>query len=139
MLNQETPQQKARRLAMNTWIRCLGLSKKSQLLLRQKVKQLEVQDCKKTFGIRYMDLVENDASDEALQACIDQAIVQIGGITNAIFEIRTAIDRLDDETRSKLVDDPSAPRPKTSAAEPAAKPAADSANNDDFVVVDETL
>jgi hypothetical protein len=132
MQNQETPQQKARRLAMNAWIRCLGLSKKSQLLVRQKVKEMELKECKKTFGVQYMDLVENNASDDALQACIDQAIIQVSEITKAIVEIKIAIDRLADETRSKIVDDPSAPRPTTSAAEPVV----DSPNNEEFVVVD---
>lgn len=107
MNNQETPQQKARRLAMNTWIQCLALSKKSQLLFRQKVKEIELKECKKAFGVAYLDLVEKEASDVDLQACIDSAKRQVAEISLAISELKVAIKRADNETQSKIEEEPS--------------------------------
>lgn len=138
MLNHETPPQKARRLAMNTWIRCLGLSKKSQLVLRQKVKEIELKECKKTFGMTYLDLVERSATAEDLQACIDHAKRKVAEISLSISELKVDVKRAEDETKSKIAEGPFRPSTTPGTVKAVSSDDIEIDSNEEYIVVDGT-
>lgn len=103
----ESPHELARRLAKNTWTRCVGLSIKSQLLLRLKVKEHEVKERKKAFGVHYMDLMGSGASQQDLTRCVEGTKTQLESMFSAMAEIKAEIAQIDSDIQAKLIEDPS--------------------------------
>jgi hypothetical protein len=97
-------QQRIHRIAQNAWVRCVGLSVRSDRLLRIKVKELEIRDAKRAFGIRYMDLYcHGDASEQELGECVERAHTKIALLDQKVIELKIAMDRSDEATRTKLL------------------------------------
>lgn len=58
----------------------------------QQVK-LQINNRKKQFGIEYIDLVEKNASEEALETCVDRAMEDISVLREKMKQLQGTIDQ----------------------------------------------
>lgn len=106
-IKRESVKQRCGRVAKNVWTQTVGISAKATPTFRILCLERELKDRKRAFGIRYIDLLQNDASNEHLQECVGQAHVDVVEVEQKIIEMKIAIDQIAEKTRTKLVKSPS--------------------------------
>jgi len=103
MLKEKAPVQSCARHTKNFWTRCVGLTSKSEKLVRIKMKERERKECKKAFGVQYMDLVQSSGvTDAKLQDCFRKSKNALAVLEQEIIELKIGIERVDEKTRSKI-------------------------------------
>ena len=134
--NVEGPHELAVRLAQNTWIRCVGLSQKSKLLLHIKLKEHEVKECKKTFGLQYMDLLESGASDRALEVCLMGTKTALARLSKEVSDMQEEIQKHEEEMKAKLIEDPTEPSYRKVVAPSSSSSSSNNTTDDEWDVVE---
>jgi hypothetical protein len=115
------------RSTKNCWTACVGGVQKSDEIARIKYKETEIRSRKQKFGVEYLDLVRKGASEEELKNCVEVALKAMETTENEIAELQKEIDRVDAETKAKLVAKPGTPAAAAAPAAPAAPVAAPAA------------
>ena len=113
----ETVVEHVTRSTKNGFFSCFGFTKKSGDLAKIKYKETLISNRKKTFGMEYFALLNNDGTEEELKACVTTAQEDIKKIEEEIKELESKIAAVDEETNKKIV---SAPASSTTSAAPAA-------------------
>ena len=130
----EAPQKRIRRAVQNTWTRFSGLSFKTEKLVKIKLKERELVERKKAFGVQYMDLITSDSDEQELYRCVDETKVELAAIQQSIILLKIAIEWKEAETRAKVKAGPRAS--SLQAAILSCAPVEDDEKTD-FIVVDE--
>lgn len=106
----ESPQETARRIVLNTWVRAKGVTAKSQFIVQQKLKEREIDERKRIFGVDYMNLImqPNSAGSDQLEECLSSAKADLEQLTAGLLEITSTIKALDEDTEAKLIVEPNA-------------------------------
>lgn len=107
------------RSTKNCFTACYGGVQKSDELARIKYKETDIRFRKQKFGIDYIDLVRKGASEEELKNCLDVALKSMETTEAEIAVLQKEIDRVDAETKAKLL-----AKPGTASTAPAAAAAA---------------
>jgi hypothetical protein len=102
-MRRESFEQRVVRSSTNSWYRVAGFYQKSAKLAKANIKQGQLQNEKKAFGIAYMDMINNGCSHEELQKCIDTKRGGILDMQEEIDVLKTEATSIDDHTRRKLV------------------------------------
>lgn len=98
----ETSEQRIGRQARNAWIRSLGFCEKSELLAKIKMKNAELKPLKRSFGEKYMDMIESKASAKALDQCVKATRREINAIKNDVAELKAALAHIEEKTNNKI-------------------------------------
>jgi hypothetical protein len=101
-IKEETSEQRIGRQARNAWISSLGFCEKSELLTKMKIKKDQLKPLKRSFGEKYMDLIEIGASATVLDQCVQASQRELKVIKNDITEYKKAIALIDEKTNNKL-------------------------------------
>jgi hypothetical protein len=102
VIKKETSEQRIGRQARNAWIRSLGFCEKTELMAKIKIKRDQLKPLKRSFGEKYMDMIESGASAKALEQCVQASQQEIKLIKNDIAELKTAVALIDEKTDNKL-------------------------------------
>lgn len=122
-----------KRTMMNSLTSCFGCVKSSDEKAKIKYKEYQIVGREKAFGVAYMDLVDGDATESELKACLETCIADLAVIRKEIKDLQDSIKKVEEETQQKIVAKPGetpAADPassETPATKPAETPAADSA------------
>jgi len=101
-MNEKTTQC-CKRHTKNLWTRCKGLTSKSEKAARIKLKERQLKERKKAFGIEYFDLEQRrDVTDEELQACIKTAKISIAELEQEIVALQISIQQVSATTQKKI-------------------------------------
>jgi predicted RNase H-like nuclease (RuvC/YqgF family) len=98
----ETSEQRIGRQARNAWISSLGFCDKSELWAKIKMKNDQLKPLKRSFGEKYMDMIESGASAKELDQCVQASLREIKAIKNDIAELKAAVARIEEKTNNKL-------------------------------------
>jgi predicted RNase H-like nuclease (RuvC/YqgF family) len=101
-MKEETSEQRIARQARNAWTSSLGFCAKSELLAKMKIKKDQLKPLKRSFGEKYMDLMEIGASAKVLEQCVQASQRELKVIKNDITELKKAIALIDEKTNDKL-------------------------------------
>jgi hypothetical protein len=101
-IKEETPEQRVGRQTRNAWISSLGFCEKSELLAQMKIKKDQLKPLKRSFGEKYMDLIEIGAKPAVLDQCVQASQREIKVIKNDITELKKAIALIDEKTNFKV-------------------------------------
>ena len=67
------------------------------------MKERELKECKKSFGVQYMDLVQSSGvTDAKLQECVQRSKNALAVLEQEIIELKIGIERVEEKTRSKI-------------------------------------
>lgn len=99
----ENCKQRLSRKSKNAWTKCVGFTKKSDLLAKMQVAEAKRNARKRLFGVQYMDHVEQNSPPEVLQRCIDLARADLDKLQEDIAELKAKIASVEEETKAKLV------------------------------------
>lgn len=87
----------------NLWARCVGLSARSDKLVRIKLKERELKERKKAFGIQYMELEQKSSvSEQELRDCIQRAKSSLAVLEQEIVELKIEIACVEEKTQRKI-------------------------------------
>jgi hypothetical protein len=84
----ESCPQKASRKTRNLWVRCKSLGQTTNVQAKLALKEAQLIQCKKSFGVAYMDLIEKGTSGEDLRSCVEACRLKIEGIRSEISLLR---------------------------------------------------
>jgi hypothetical protein len=101
-LKRENCQQKASRKTRNLWFRCKGLGQTTNVQAKLALKEAQLTQCKKAFGVAYMELVEKGATGEDLQACVDACTLQAESIRGEIALLRDRKVYIREKTENRI-------------------------------------
>jgi hypothetical protein len=99
---EETPEQSIVRQTRNAWISSLGFCEKSELLAKMKLKKDQLKALKRSFGEKYMDLIDIGAKPKVLDQCVQASQREIKVIKNDVTELKKTIALIDEKTNFKL-------------------------------------
>jgi len=122
----ESTLQATSRGTKNAFTGCFGFLKKSDEMAKIKFKQTQVSNRKKLFGTQYFDLIEKGATEEELAECVQRAKDDMQVIKDQIVELENEIERVDQETKSRMVPKPGEQKEEKKEEIPAPAPATDS-------------
>jgi hypothetical protein len=105
-IKKETPEQRTGRQVKNAWIHSMGFCEKSEFWAKMKLKKRQIKRCKKSFGVQYMDMIENKASADELDQCLQASQRRIEVIKNDLAELKGAVARIDEKMDNKLHKNP---------------------------------
>jgi len=94
----ETSPHRLCRKTKNKLISSLGFAQKSDYLAKAKLKKHWLKGRKQRFGFSYMDMLENGASADDLERCVQTARQDMQVIKNDITLLKGAIEK----TRKKI-------------------------------------
>jgi hypothetical protein len=94
---------RVKRTTNNSLVRVKGFCKKSDKLARKKVKEVQLENRKKAFGVEYMNLLEISASPQQLNLCVQKAVTELNAIRQEIATIREKTERIDQKTKQKII------------------------------------
>lgn len=114
------------RVCKNSCTKCFGAVQTTDEYAKIKYKEYQIDSRKKQFGIDFLKLVHENASEQDKQACIDKVLGDTAAIEKEIDVLRAEIERVNTVTKEKIVPKPGAPAATAAAAPtaPAAAPAA---------------
>ena len=102
MMNEGTSQRCSRH-TKNLWTRCKGLTSKSEKLARIKLKEREIKERKRAFGLEYFNLEKkNGVTIEELQTCIQTAKSAIDNLELEMESLWMNMARIDEKTQKKI-------------------------------------
>ena len=102
MMNERTSQRCSRH-TKNLWTRCKGLTSKSEKLARIKLKEREIKERKRAFGMEYFDLEQkNGVTSEELHDCIKTAKSAIKVLEQEMETLRMNMTQIDEKTQIKI-------------------------------------
>jgi hypothetical protein len=110
------------RVCKNSVTKCFGCVQTSDEYAKIKYKEHQIDSRKKAFGVAYMNLILEKATEEALNACLEKAQAEIAVFAEEIQVLQAEIDRVNQSTKEKIVVKPGTVA--ASAAVPAAAAAA---------------
>jgi chromosome segregation ATPase len=90
------------RSTKNCFTRCFGEVKATDQRAKIKLKERNMAQRKKEFGVEYMTKVETDASEEDLQACIQACKDDLRTTQAEIASLQEEIDHIEEQTESKI-------------------------------------
>jgi hypothetical protein len=115
------------RVCKNSVTKCFGCVQTSDEYAKIKYKEHQIDSRKKAFGVAYINLTLEKATEEALNACLEKAQAEIAVFTEEIQVLQAEIDRVNHATKEKIVVKPgtfaasaAVPAAAASAAVPAA-------------------
>jgi len=94
--------QKLYQISMETFYRADTLCRKSERNAKLALKKLQARHVKKDFGLKYMTLLEKEASPDELDKCMRDGHEKIDLINKDIRALRAEKASLDDELKRKL-------------------------------------
>jgi hypothetical protein len=98
----EPLRQSLNRKACKTWIRITGVVEKSETLVKIKLKERELQERKKKFGVGYMDLLNTNRSEEELQQYLQQSKSEVAVLSQEVAFLQTQLARIDEKITDRL-------------------------------------
>jgi hypothetical protein len=102
-IKRESCPEKASRKTRNFWVRCKGLGQTTNVQAKLALKEAKLIQCKKSFGITYMDLIEKGASGEDLRACVDECRMQVESIRSEISLLRDRKVYIQEKTQNRIL------------------------------------
>lgn len=96
------------RSTKNFFTSCFGCIQTVDEHAKIKYKETQLASRQKTFGVAYLTLVEEGATQEQLDACVKEAQDDLKKIKAEIEELKKEIDRVKTETQKKIVQKPGA-------------------------------
>jgi peptidoglycan hydrolase CwlO-like protein len=110
------------RAAKNCFTSCSGGIQTVDEKASIQVKNFKIEALKKKFGVDYMNLVKNHASEDQLEECVRAARASMEELETEIKKLEDNIHAIDAETQAKLIKKsgnvPSTPTTPTAAATP---------------------
>jgi TolA-binding protein len=101
--NKEKTSNRMMRTTKNAWRRAIGCCKKSSPRTKIHLKEHQIANRKKAFGMEYMDLLQsNETTKEQLEQVIQACISDIDALVKEIADLEHQIDQVSQETNSKL-------------------------------------
>ena len=100
----ESCRQRVVRKSTNSWLRLVGLYQKSGKVAKAKVKQVQLENRKKRFGVSYMDMVlSKNSEDKDLQNYASSSREEILTLQGDINLLKTEARGIDERTKRKLI------------------------------------
>jgi hypothetical protein len=99
------------RICKNSCTKCFGAVQTTDEYAKIKYKEYQIDSRKKQFGVDFLKLVHENATEEDKKACIDKALADTATIDKEIDTLRAEIERVKVATQQKIV-----PKPGTPAA-----------------------
>lgn len=90
------------RSCKNAVTNCFGCIQTSDEFAKIKYKAYQIESRKKTFGVTYLNLIQEKASEESLNACLNAALADVSVFEKDIQVLQAEIDRVNQETRVKI-------------------------------------
>jgi uncharacterized small protein (DUF1192 family) len=103
----------------NAFTGCFGFLQKSDELTKIKFKESKIAGRKKQFGVEYLDLVSKGAEPAELEACVKTAQDDMKKIQDEIAVLEKEIERVNEETKKKIITKPVGGAPETEKKEEA--------------------
>jgi hypothetical protein len=98
----ETREQRIGRQARNAWISGLSVLEKSELNAKMKMKKDQLKGFKRSFGEKYMDMIDSGSSARELEQCVKASLREMQVTKNDIEELKKASTRIDEKTNTKI-------------------------------------
>jgi hypothetical protein len=98
---------RATRKTRNLWVRCKGFGQTTNVQTKLALKEAQLAQCKKSFGVSYMDLIDKGASDDDLCSCVDASRLQLDAIRNDIVLLKDRKVYIRQKTQSRISRSPS--------------------------------
>jgi hypothetical protein len=106
-LKQESCPQRATRKTRNLWVRCKGFGQTTNVQTKLALKEAQLAQCKKSFGVSYMDLIDKGAAEDDLRSCVDASRLQLESIRNDIALLKDRKVYIRQKTLSRISRSPS--------------------------------
>lgn len=110
------------RVCKNSFTKCFGFAQTADELAKIKYKEYLIDSRKKAFGVAYFQLLQDNATPEALKSCVDVAMADVAKIMAEIVVLQEEIDRVNNDTKEKVLPKPGAAAPPAAAAAETAVP-----------------
>jgi hypothetical protein len=91
------------RLTRNTWTRCVGFVKKSDKLTKIQIRNEQIKSRKRQFGLEYLTLLRENASDDQLMISLHSALSRIDALEDDIRRLRETATAINAATKSKII------------------------------------
>jgi hypothetical protein len=101
-IKKETREQRIGRQAGNAWISGLSVLEKSELNAKMKIKRDQLKGFKRSFGEKYMDMIDSGSSARELAQCVKEALREMQVTKDDIVELKKAAARIDEKTKNKI-------------------------------------
>ena len=95
-------QHRMNRKAKKAWIRVLGMAEKSEKMVRIKIKEHELHERKKKFGVEYIDLLNDDATSEEIERYMQSSKSEIAVLEQQIAFLRLEMNKVNEKTNEML-------------------------------------
>jgi hypothetical protein len=104
------------RVTKNSCTKCFGVVQTTDEYAKIKYKEIQTESRKKQFGVEFLKLIHDKASEEEKQACIDKALADTAAIEKEIDVLKAEIARVNAATNEKIVPKPGVTAPAVAAA-----------------------
>jgi hypothetical protein len=104
------------RVTKNSFTKCFGVVQTTNEYAKIKYKEHQMEARKKQFGVEFLKLIHDKASEEEKQACIDKALTDTAAIEKEIDVLKVENARVNAATNEKIVPKPGVTAPATTAS-----------------------
>ena len=101
-MRKETCQEKIARKSSNGWCRVTGFFEKTQKIAKARVKKVQLEGEKKAFGVQFMDMMNNGASDQDLQVFVGKKRTDIQKMQEDIDRLKAEAIDIEEKTKNKI-------------------------------------